>query len=65
MTILGSFKGFALEGVAFLVIGYIFYFAYTTYYPQYADNWLYLGILGLAYILVSAFSLKMVTRFGR
>lgn len=62
MTILSGFKGFAMQGIAFLVIGYIFYYGFTQIYPQYADNYLYLGILLVAFTLLAGFSQRIIAR---
>ena len=62
MTMFGGFKSFFMQGLAFLVVGYMFYFGFTNYYPQYADNWLYLGILAVIFILLSGFAMRIIGR---
>lgn len=62
MTILGGFKSFFMQGASFLVIGYLFYYLYVKYFPQYADNYLYLGILAIAFVLLSGFAMRVIGR---
>ena len=62
LTILGGFRGFLMQGVALLAVGYFFYWGYTTIYPQYADNYLYLGILAIAFTLIASFGLRVISK---
>jgi len=62
MTILGGFRGFFMQGLGLLAVGYLFYYGFTTFYPQYADNYLYLGFLALGYVLVATLGLNFVKR---
>jgi hypothetical protein len=65
MNIIGSFRSFFVEGIILsALVGYGFYYLLTTIYPQVADNYLYLAIVGVVWILFVSFSQKVARRLG-
>ena len=65
MNIIGSFRSFFVEGIVLsALVGYGFYYLLTTIYPQVADNYLYLGIVAIVWILFVSFSTKVARRLG-
>jgi hypothetical protein len=65
MNIIGSFRSFFVEGIILsALVGYGFYYLLTTIYPQVADNYVYLGIVAVVWILFVSFSTKVAKRLG-
>jgi hypothetical protein len=63
--IIRPLKSFLVEGIILsILIGYGFYYVLTTIYPQVADNYLYLGIVFVVWILFVSFSTKIARRLG-
>jgi len=61
-----STKSFLITGLlAILLIGVPFWYLYTFIYPQYASNWLYLGIGGLAFVVFAAVAARFVVKRRR
>jgi hypothetical protein len=55
--------GFLVSGVlATLLIGVPFWYLLVNYYPQYADNWLYLGVGGLVFVSLAGAFAKFAAR---
>lgn len=63
MNILGGFRGFFMQGVGLLAVGALFYYGMITIYPQYADNYVYVAALALAFVIVASLGLKTISRF--
>jgi hypothetical protein len=60
-----AFRSFFIEGIILsLLVGYGFYYVLTTIYPQIADNYLYLGIVLVVWILFVSVSTKVAKRLG-
>jgi hypothetical protein len=65
MNIIGSFRSFFVEGIILsALVGYGFYYLLTTIYPQVADNYVYLGIVAVVWILFVSFSTRIAKRLG-
>lgn len=63
--IIRPLKNFLVEGIILsALVGYGFYYLLTTIYPQVADNYLYLGIVFVVWILFVSFSAKIAKRLG-
>lgn len=46
------------------LVGIPFWYFITTFYPQYVNNYLYLGIGGVVLVLIAAFGAKYAVRKG-
>ena len=54
---------FVMQGLmATLLIGAPFWYLMVNYYPQYADNYLYLGLGGIAFLAFAAMGAKFASR---